>query len=48
MMAESGLRPRTLVQLRYKHIKADFEAGRVPMKIEVPAMLRMSLQAWEP
>jgi len=39
MMAESGLRPRTLVQLRYKHIKTDFEAGRVPLKIDVPAML---------
>jgi integrase len=39
MMAESGLRPRTLVQLRYKHIKADFEAGKIPMKIDVPAMI---------
>ena len=39
MMAESGQRPYTLVQLRYKNIKQDFEAGRVPMKIDLPAEL---------
>lgn len=38
-MAESGLRPYTLVQLRYKHIKKDFEAGKVPMRIELPSKL---------
>jgi len=37
MMAESGLRPRTIVQLKYRHIKEDFESGRIPMKMEVPA-----------
>jgi integrase len=35
MMLESGLRPQTLVMLRYTHIKEDFEASRVPMKINV-------------
>ena len=39
MMLESGLRPITLVQLRYKHIKRDFEANRVPMMIELPSEL---------
>ena len=38
-MAESGQRPYTLVQLRYKHIKQDFEEGRIPMKIDLPAEL---------
>jgi len=37
IMAESGLRPRTIVQLKYKHIKEDFESDRIPMKIDVPA-----------
>ncbi len=39
MMAESGLRPYTLVQLRYKHIKKDFEAHRMPMLIDLPSKL---------
>jgi len=39
MMVESGLRPNTLVQLRYKHIKKEFEANRVPMMIELPSEL---------
>lgn len=37
MLAESGARPYTLVQLRYKHIKDEFEKGNIPMKIELPA-----------
>jgi len=39
MMAESGLRPHTLAQLRYKHVKLDFEANRVPMMIDLPSEL---------
>lgn len=39
MMLESGQRPNTLVQLRYKHIKEDFENNLVPMKIEIPVEL---------
>lgn len=39
MMLESGLRPRTLVKLRYANIKEDFENSRVPMKIDVPAQI---------
>jgi len=39
MMLESGLRPNTLVQLRYKHIKKDIETNRVPMMIELPSEL---------
>lgn len=37
MMYESGLRPRTLVQLKYKHIKEDYEKGVIPMKISLPS-----------
>jgi len=41
MMLESGLRPQTLVMIRYQHIKTDFEANRVPMLIELePTMLK--------
>ena len=35
MMAESGLRPATLVQLKYRDIREDFESKTVPMKINV-------------
>ena len=38
-MLEGGQRPNTLVQLRYKHIKEDFENNLVPMKIEIPVEL---------
>jgi len=37
MMVESGLRPNTLCQLKYKHIKEEFEEKRNPMKIDIPA-----------
>ena len=37
MMAQSGLRPCTLNSLRYEHIQKDFEAGIIPLKIDVPA-----------
>ena len=37
MMVESGLRPNTLCQLKYKHIKEEFEENRIPMKIDIPA-----------
>jgi len=39
VMAESGQRPYTLVQLRYRHIREDFEAEKVPMRIDLPAEL---------
>ena len=39
ILAESGLRPHTLVQLRYKHIKKDFEAKLIPMMIDLPSEL---------
>ena len=39
MMVESGLRPATLLQLKYKHIKEDYEAGRIPMKINLPSSI---------
>ena len=39
MMVESGLRPSTLLQLKYKHIKEDYEAGRIPMKINLPSSI---------
>lgn len=34
-MLESGQRPQTLCLLRYRNIKTDFEANRVPMKIDL-------------
>lgn len=37
MMVEMGVRPRTIVKLKYWMIKEDFEAERVPMKIELPS-----------
>jgi integrase len=36
VMAQSGLRPNTIVQLRLKHLEPDFSVGRIPYKIEVP------------
>jgi integrase len=39
MMCESGLRPSTLLQLRYKYIKEDFEKGVIPMKISLPSSI---------
>jgi integrase len=35
MLYETGMRPSTLVNLRWKHIKKDFLARKVPMKIEL-------------
>lgn len=37
IMLECGLRPNTICQLKYKHIKEDYEKGIIPMKIDVPA-----------
>lgn len=39
LLAESGLRPSTLLQVTYELIKTDFEAGKVPMKIELPSRI---------
>jgi len=36
MMATSGLRIGTLFRLKYKHLKRDFEVGRIPLAIHVP------------
>lgn len=36
VMAQSGLRPHELVQLRIKHLQPDLDRGVIPMKIEVP------------
>jgi integrase len=36
MLAESGLRPYTVTQIRWWWIKEDYLAGRVPMMIRVP------------
>jgi len=35
MMSESGLRPSTLVQLKYRDIREDFENNKVPMQINL-------------
>jgi integrase len=37
LMAESGLRPSTLIHLRYWHIKEDFEKDVIPMRILTPS-----------
>lgn len=39
VMAESGQRPYTLVQTRMVHIREEFEAAKIPMKIDLPAEL---------
>jgi integrase len=39
MMLESGLRPQTLCLLRWRHIKTDFIANRIPMKIDLEASM---------
>jgi hypothetical protein len=36
-MCEGGMRPDTLVRLKYRNIKEDYEAGRIPMKVELDA-----------
>lgn len=36
MMAQSGLRPTTLNNLRFENIQQDFKAGTIPMRIDVP------------
>jgi len=35
LLFESGMRPSTLVNLKWRHIKEEFLARRVPMKIEL-------------
>jgi len=37
VMTQSGLRPVTMAQLKYEHIREDFEAETIPMKISVPS-----------
>jgi len=37
MMAQSGLRPKTLCNLKIKHIEPDFSKGIIPCCITVPA-----------
>ena len=39
MMVESGMRPQTLVQQTYGNIKQEYEAGRNPMKIDLPSLI---------
>lgn len=36
ILAQSGLRPYSICNLRFKHIKEDFVANRIPCKIDVP------------
>jgi hypothetical protein len=35
-MAQSGLRPDTICNLKYEHIKEDLESARIPCRIEIP------------
>ena len=36
IMAQSGLRPNTICNLKYEHIKEDLENDRIPCRIEIP------------
>ena len=36
IMAQSGLRPNTICNLKYENIKEDFEKNCIPCKIEIP------------
>jgi integrase len=36
LMAQSGLRPTTICNLRLKHIEPDFSSGKVPCLVNVP------------
>jgi site-specific recombinase XerC len=36
LMAQSGLRPNTICNLKYQNIKQDLENNRIPCKIEIP------------
>ncbi len=36
IMAQSGLRPNTLCDLKYENIREDFESNMIPCKIEIP------------
>jgi len=36
IMAQTGLRPETLCNLKLKHIQPDFDKGIIPCKIDVP------------
>jgi len=36
MMAQTGLRPHTLANLKRKHIEPEFSQGIIPCKVEVP------------
>ena len=38
-MAQSGLRPTTICNLRLKHIEPDFSSGKVPCLVDVPEEL---------
>jgi len=39
VMAQSGLRPQTICELRLKHMQPDFAEGKIPCKITVPREL---------
>ena len=36
IMAQSGLRPNTICDLKYENIREDFESNIIPCKIEIP------------
>ena len=36
IMAQSGLKPDTICNLKYENIKEDFENDRIPCKLEIP------------
>lgn len=42
MMAQGGLSPKNSVLLKYKHIKEDFEANKIPCCIQLPKEISKS------
>jgi len=37
MLYESGMRPNTLIKLKWRHVKDEFLGHKIPMKIDLPA-----------
>ena len=45
-MAENGMRPGSVMQLRYRHIKRSLEAREVPLAIQIPGKITKTGQPY--
>ncbi len=45
MAAESGLRSHVLMELRYRHIKEDFESGTIPIAVRLEPRFHVGKKA---